>query len=165
MMNEKFVLKKFAECNLKDKFFNSLRDDYDFDAWFLSHPNREAFVYSDSSGIKAFLCLKEDENETIELKGSVLNAEPRMKICTLKLCSDVQGQRLGEGAIGIALWNWQRSQNNQTYLTVFEKQKSLIGLLEKFGFNCIGEKINGEKVFIKDKRTLKYGNRIYHFHL
>lgn len=158
-MKDKFVLTQFSECDITDNFFDSLREDYEgFNNWFNSHPKREAYVFKTDDKIKAFLCIKDDESEEIQLIGKVLPKVSRVKICTLKLSADIEGQRLGEGAIGIALWHWQRSSQKQIYLTIFDKHKNLISLIERFGFINAGRKSNDENVYIKDKTNLRYEN-------
>lgn len=78
-----------------------------------------------------------------------------MKIGTLKISDSFTGQRLGEGAIGLALWEWQRSDYDQVYVTVYPKHDFLIRLIEQFGFVYGGEK-GEERVYYKDKRNLSY---------
>lgn len=154
----KFDVIKFKDCNLNDPFFDSLKNDYNgFADWFKSkaEQGKEALVYFDGNDIKAFINLKYNEVEEIELSDNTLPSENRIKISTLKLSDDIKGQRLGEGAIGYCLWEWQKSKStNQIYITVFEKHKSLILLLEKFGFTKVGINKNGENVYIKDKRNI-----------
>lgn len=158
----KFKWCKFADCNIGDSFFDSLRKDYQgFDAWFTkkSKEGKEAFVYRDEYGIGAFLCLKTDDNEPIELVGETLPALNRLKISTLKLAERVQGIRLGEGAIGIALWHWQQENSDEVYVTVFEKHQYLIDLLNRFGFQNVGlKKDTGECVLIKNKQEIDYSD-------
>lgn len=157
-MLSKFKWCKFGDCNLEDSFFDSLKSDYtEFPAWFEKKiaEGEKAFVFEDNAKIKAFVYLKE-EDEEILLQGCNLPKEKRLKIGTLKLSDDIQGQRLGEGAIGVSLWHWQSIKVNQVYITVFEKHKKLIRMLEQFGFECAGNNVRGEKVYLKDKRYLKY---------
>jgi hypothetical protein len=145
----------FGMCNINDSFFESLKDDYpDFEKWFKkkSEAGEHAFVYTDN-GIQAFLYIKDEEFEEV---CHVLPKAKRMKIGTLKISEGSQGQRLGEGAIGIALWKWQQSEVNEIYVTVFEKHQKLISILESFGFINVGKCPNDECVFVKDKRKLKY---------
>lgn len=157
-MLSKFKSCKFSNCNLDDSFFDSLKNDYaEFPIWFQKKINQDesAFVFEDNNKIKAFVYLKE-EDEEILLVNSKLPIERRLKIGTLKLADDIQGQRLGEGAIGVALWQWQRINVNQVYITVFERHIKLISMLEQFGFKYVGNNLRGEKVYIKDKRALSY---------
>lgn len=73
----------------------------------------------------------------------------------MKISEDSKGYRLGEGAIGLALWQWQRSNLDQIYVTVYSKHESLINILESFGFISGGNK-GEEKVYYKDKKKISY---------
>lgn len=157
-MLKKFNWCKFGQCNLEDTFFDSLKEDYhEFPQWFQKKivSGENAFVFKDGDKIKSFVYLKE-EDEEIPLVAYKLPKEKRLKIGTLKLSDDIQGQRLGEGAIGISLWHWQNLKVDQVYITVFNKHLKLINILEQFGFEYIGNNMRGERVYLKDKRKLKY---------
>jgi len=159
-MPGKFVWKKFAEVNVNDTFFDSLKVDYtEFPNWFQkkSSKNENALVFSDEQGIGAFIYLKR-ENESVELVEQTLPAIPRLKIGTLKLSERIKGIRLGEGAIGISLWYWQKIKYNEVYITVFEKHSDLVNLLCRFGFVCIGKNKRGETVYLKKRSTLDYSD-------
>lgn len=150
----------FNEVSLRDAFFDSLRGDYPgFDEWFAGKgaAGEAALVHRDDEGIGAFVYLKE-ENEAVELEDGALPALPRPKIGTLKVADRAQGERLGEGAIGLALWRWRKIGHAQVYVTVFEKHASLVGMLRKFGFSKVGANVNGELVYVKDKRRLDYSD-------
>lgn len=56
----------------------------------------------------------------------------------MKIAERFRGQRLGEGAIGLVLWKWQKSGTDEIYVTAFDKQDLLISQLEKFGFHKAG---------------------------
>lgn len=160
-MSEKFRKELFKEEDLSDVFFDSLKHDYPrFGEWFRSKAEKNTSVYIvRDDGIKAFLYLKDNENEIIELKdGKVIPSEQRIKIGTLKLSDDIQGLRLGEGSIGLALWHWQQSNMNEIYVTVFDRHEKLILMLKKFGFECRGYNTNGEGVYFKDKRSINKEN-------
>ena len=86
-----------------------------------------------------------------------------MKIGTLKISEGSQGQRLGEGAVGIALWRWQQSGVDEIYVTVFEKHSKLISILDSFGFLLAGKKANGECVYVKDKKKMRYDTAKHSF--
>lgn len=55
----------------------------------------------------------------------------------------------------MALWQWQRSDLDQIYVTVYPKHESLINILESFGFISGGNK-GEEKVYYKDKKKISY---------
>ena len=119
---------RFSDCDLGDPFFDSLKEDYlKFPTWFgkKAEDGTEAYVSIDDGRIQAFVYIKEEHGEAV----GDLPAEDRLKIGTLKICSDFKGQRLGEGGIGLALWEWQRSPYQQIYLTVYPKHDDLIGLI------------------------------------
>lgn len=154
--------KKLSDCNINDQFFDSLKSDYpEFEKWYLNkaYQGKKAFTYSDEKGLGAFVMLKPNEKEVIKLKNDIiLPKRQRLKISTLKLSKRVQGNRLGEGAIGIALWEWLESDDEEIYVTVFDKHEKLIKMLEKFGFEYIGDKLNGEGLYLKSKNHLNFSN-------
>lgn len=165
-MAGKFELQRFSTIDINDTFFDSLKSDYHADEnnigflnWFKkkSDNGSTALVFNDEQGLGAFICLK-DENEIIELKNGLLPAIPRKKISTLLIAERYRGQRLGEGAIGLALWNWQKSKCEEIYVTVFEKYAQLIGQLEMFGFCLAGLNQNGECVYLKSRSNIDYSD-------
>ncbi len=163
-MAGKFAFKKFTDINLDDPFFDELKSDYPgnsystgFAEWFRkkARANATALVFNDEDGLGAFVYLK-SENEPIELTDQTLPASPRIKIGTLRLAPRFRGQRLGEGAIGLALWKWQSTKIDEIYVTVFEKHDVLINLFLRFGFSYIGDNLNGERVYIKNRKTIDF---------
>ncbi len=165
-MAGKFELKRFSEIDLNDCFFDELKCDYPgtasstgFVEWFnkKSRQGKTALVFSDDEGLGAFVSLK-DENEELTLKESVLPKKPRIKISTLRIAKRYRGQRLGEGALGLILWKWQRSGCEEIYVTVFPKHTDLIGQLEKFGFILCGHNKNAECVYIRSKNHIDYSD-------
>lgn len=164
-MEGKFKSKFFNDLDLSDDFFTSLKLDYPgtenstgFISWFekKSKENAKAFVYEDESGIGAFLYLKH-ESEMIKLQdGLLLNAKDRIKIGTLKISNLNRGQRIGEGALGIALWEWQKSNISEIYVTVFPKHAQLVSLLERFGFKKKGVNLDGEYVLVKNRNEIEF---------
>ena len=155
-MPNTFQVKYFADVNLADPFFDSLKADYpEFETWFKGKAEKgnSALAYLDGDRIAAFIYLKE-ENEEIVLQEMTIPAMQRVKIGTLKLDESIRNRRLGEGALGFCLWQWRNSGQQQIYVTVYEKQEALISLLSKFGFSLVGHKENGECVYMKDKTML-----------
>jgi RimJ/RimL family protein N-acetyltransferase len=159
-MAERFVWTKFAQCDLGDSFFDSLKSAYDeFPKWFgkKADVGEEALVATDDEGIVAFVYLKL-ENEAIKLKDGTLPAASRLKIGTFKMAERFQGQRVGEGAMGVALWHWQSARCNEIYATIFDEQQTLISLFERFGFRRIGENDRGEQVYPRSRSQVDYSN-------
>ena len=166
-MDGRFERKSFAEINLDDPFFDSLKQDYGGDSpqsfipWFnrKADEGKKALVFEDANGIGAFINLKAGEDEEIPLdNGTILPRIPRMKISTMKIDDRYRGRRIGEGALGLTLWKWRDSGSNEIYVTVYPKHETLILLLERYGFTLAGKKANGECVYIKDRRHLDFSD-------
>lgn len=157
-MNGKFQWTFFADCDLEDSFFDSLKEDYkEFSTWFKKKASegRRVCIYREDGKILAMLYLK-DETEELELKEKKLESKRRLKIGTLKIDNFVQNQRLGEGALGLSLWYWKRMKADEVYITTFDKQEQLISLLLKFGFEKIGENARGEGIYWRSKKKINY---------
>lgn len=92
----------------------------------------------------------------LELLDKVLPAKERIKIGTLRLAERFRGQRLGEGALGVALWRWQEQEVEEIYVTVFEKHGDLINLFSRFGFLCLGKNYRGECIYLKSRKNINY---------
>ena len=155
-----FRFTKFSKVDIGDSFFDTLKSDYpEFSQWYQKKADEgaTALVFSDDEGLGAFVYLK-SENEPIELAECTLPAISRKKIGTLKLAERFQGQRLGEGALGLALWDWHSTKEQEIYVTVFEKQALLISQLTRFGFNMVGRKNNGECVYLRSRLHVDYGD-------
>lgn len=159
-MAGKFVSAKFSEINLSDPFFNSLKSDYpEFSSWFKrkAEEKREALVFSDDLGLGAFVATK-NECEPLQLKNAIIPAKPRLKITTLYLADRFRGQRLGEGAIGLILWQWQQLNIEEIYVTVFPTHLDVLQQLYRFGFVHIGENNRGEFVLIRSRKSIDYSD-------
>lgn len=149
-------LKRFDEIDLQDRFFDSLREDYDgqkFDQWFKKKGNELAYVFEDKSELKGFLYLKiEDENEPDYLKVTPpLSPKRRMKVGTFKI--ERTGFRLGERFLRIIFDNARKTKVKEIYVTMFEDKrddvKHLKTIMEEWGFFKYGVKTNGESVLVK----------------
>ncbi len=165
-MAGKFELRKFADINLNDSFFDSLKADYPgttnstgFVQWFQKKAaeNKTALVFDDDQGVGAFICIK-PESEAIQLREGLLPKKQRLKISTLRIAERYRGQRLGEGAIGLVLWKWQDLGLDEVYVTVFEKQDLLISQLERYGFTLIGHNLDGECIYLRSRHNVDYSD-------
>lgn len=165
-MAGKFFLKKFADIDIDDVFFDSLKADYPgtanstgFIVWFKkkSDEGATALVFEDEKGVGAFVALKVEEEE-IELQDEILPIKKRIKISTFRIAERYRRQRIGEGAIGLLLWKWQKSGASEIYVTVFDKHSTLISQFEKFGFKKHGFNTNGENVLIKSRSDIDFSN-------
>lgn len=149
-------LKEFADVNLNDSFFDSLREDYEgkkFDDWFKRKGKEKAYVFEDKDGLKGFLYLKvEDESENYSDINPILSSKKRLKVGTFKIEST--GFRLGERFLKIIFDNARNNKVDEIYVTLFEDKrdnvKALKSLMEQWGFQKHGyKKSNGELVLVK----------------
>jgi hypothetical protein len=157
-MEGKFDMKPFSEIDINDTFFDSLKNDYEeFTEWFIrkSKEGRKALVFNDEYGLGAFVAFK-TENEPLVMNKRTLPATNRMKITTLCLSERYRGQRLGEGAIGLMLWEWQKLKLEEIYVTVFKKHDDLIQQLERFGFQLVGFNQRGECIYLRSRKHIDY---------
>lgn len=152
-MNDVIKVQGFSNIDLKDEFFDSLKDDYPgFENWFEKKQTRgaEAFVIYYEKKISGFLYLKE-ENEEDNSISPVFSKMKRLKIGTFKI--DAHGTVLGQRFLRIILTKFVEGNFSEVYVTLFPKQEGLIMLFETFGFKLWGEKDNGELVYYKDIET------------
>lgn len=165
-MAGKFLLKRFADIDLSDSFFDSLKSDYTgnenstgFVEWFnkKAQSGATALVFEDGIGIGAFVALKK-EHEEIQLQDDVLPDTKRIKISTFRIAERFRRQRIGEGAIGLLLWKWQQSDCEEIYVTVFDKHETLILQFEHFGFQNIGKNLNEENVLVKSRKKIDFSD-------
>lgn len=147
MINDVIRKVKFSDLDVKDPFFDSLKKDYDFEKWFLSKQNEDVYIFVDENSLNGFLYLKDEteEDSTITPK---FDFKRRLKIGTFKI--NAHGTVLGQRFLSIALQKMIEDGHDFIYVTVYSKQKPLIDLFEKFGFQLWGTKDNGELIYYKD---------------
>ncbi|MEC0329187.1 hypothetical protein GNQ08_23630 [Paenibacillus macerans] len=149
MSSDVIQLVSFSELDVYDTFFDTLREDYNgFKDWFTrkSFNNEKAYILKDEK-LLGFLYLKEENEEDVTITPMFLKKR-RLKIGTFKI--EAHGTVLGERFIGIILKKMIDESFQETYVTLFDKQKGLIKLFEKFGFIFWGKNKNGELVYVKD---------------
>jgi L-amino acid N-acyltransferase YncA len=159
-MAGEFTWTKFGSCNLEDPFFDSFKKEYaEFSIWFKKKTDagEEALVARDDQGILAFVYLKA-ETEPIKLQDRELPAVSRLKIGTFKMADRFQGQRVGEGAMGVALWRWQELRLEEVYATIFDEHGPLMALFERFGFRNVGLNARGECVYLRSRKHIDYSD-------
>jgi len=150
--------KYFRDINISDEFFNSLKADYkEFTEWFVKKSSKDepVFVLFEDMKLMAFLYLKV-ENDLDEKIEPNLKLKRRLKVGTLKI--DAHGTKLGERFIKKIFDVAIHKKIHEIYVTIFEKHKGLLTLLETFGFYRHGTKStqNGtELVLVKDIYNLK----------
>lgn len=145
--------KHFANINLADPFFDSLKADYaEFSQWFAKKAvaGDAAYVfYDDRDAIDGFLYLKIED-------GAVLDTVPplpvarRVKVGTLKI--NAHGTKLGERFVKKIFDHAILEGVAEVYVTVFAEHVGLIALLSRYGFFSVSTKTtpNGvEQVLVK----------------
>jgi hypothetical protein len=148
----------FGEVDLKSSFFDSFREDYGgeaFDKWFNRKADEDAYVCREADDLVAFLYVKvEGQEEGYRDIRPEFSPKRRLKIGTFKV--DLNGYRLGERFLKIVFDNAVRQRVDQVYVTIFPRridQQRLVNLLEEFGFQHHGKKINSygdEDVYVRD---------------
>lgn len=147
----------FANINLKDPFFDSLRANYDgFDDWFNKKASygAKALVYYNDAALLDFLYVKE-ENEALQLDGVTLPPKKRLKVGTFKIDrrGTNRGERFMKRILDIAIIH----DFQEVYVTMFDDTDELMHLrhfFERYGFVEVGRKphANGrsESVLLRD---------------
>lgn len=152
-------MKKFGELNIRDVFFDSLREDYGgvkFNNWFIKKNTEKAYVFEDDNGLQGFLYLKiENESENYSDINPTLLPKKRLKIGTFKVNST--GLRLGERFLKIIFDNAKNNRVDEIYVTLFENRRSevvrLRDLMVEWGFYKHGIKTSSsESVFVKNMK-------------
>lgn len=146
----------FGNIDINDNFFDSLREDYfDFNKWFASKSDQEAYVCSSDEKVLAFLYLKvENEKESYNDINPVFKPGKRLKIGTFKV--QLNGFKLGERFLKIIFDNAVQQSVTELYVTIFPKrsdQQRLIELITEFGFTRHGtrtSKYGDEEVYVRD---------------
>lgn len=149
------IHKTFAEIDLQDSFFQSLRADYPgFDDWFKGKSNQDAFVQYVDKKLVGFLYLK-IEKECVEDVDPVIHADKILKVGTFKI--DAHGTKMGEQFIKIIMDYASNEKVDVCYVTIYEKHKTLIDLVQQFGFELYGTKGTGkyiENVYLKQMNKI-----------
>lgn len=156
----------FKDLDLKDVFFDSLKESYiEFPEWFeqKSKENERAYVfYNSRRKLDAFIYLKNESKRVSDIK-PLLPKGKILKIGTFKI--NAHGTKLGERLLKKTFDHAINDSYDYIYVTVFEKELPLIRLLNKYGFKKHGLKKthNGtEAVFVKELKTAS-GNVIEDF--
>lgn len=156
-MNANICHKTFADIDINDAFFQSLKEDYpEFVSWFIRKSAQDAFVQYDEYGnISGFLYLKLEE-KVVEDVRPVIRAEKILKVGTFKI--NAHGTKMGEQFVKIIMDYATNEDVDVCYTTIFPKHQTLITLVKSFGFEEYGEKgepLNPEKVFVKSMRKIE----------
>lgn len=135
---------------LDDPIFASLRADYaPFDAWWREKcvkAMRKCWVVMDGETIAGLLVRKDERAGDTDAR---LPGQKILKVCTFKVRPESRGVKLGELLLKQVLWYAQSNRHDVVYLTAYPKQKTLISLLDYYGFVHTYDNSGGEMVFEK----------------
>ena len=144
-------LRYFSEIDLNDKFFDSLKKDYDgFEDWYKRKAVKNELVFvqfDEEKHLQGFLYLKDETDQIDNSIKPVMNYKRRFKVGTFKI--DAHNTRLGERFIKKIMDKGIYEGYEEAYVTIFPKQEPLILLLQKYGFKEYGTK-GKELVLVKD---------------
>lgn len=142
--------KTFAEIDLQDPFFLSLRNDYPgFDDWFKRKKNQDAFVQYENNKIIGFLYLKVEEKIVDDVEPNICENKI-LKVGTFKI--EAHGTKMGEQFIKIIMDYAVNENVDVCYVTIYKKHSALINLVQQYGFELYGikgEGIHKENVYLK----------------
>lgn len=162
MNNNSIKHQLFKEIDINDPFFNSLKDDYPgFEEWFIRKRNQDVYVlYDDKNKLQGFLYLK-NEIGPIKDVDPMIEVNNVLKVGTFKV--NAHGTKMGERFVKIIFDFAIKNNAEMCYVTILPKQRSLIGLMNTFGFKYHGKK-GKENVYIKDMKIIT-GNIEYDYPL
>ncbi|MBU0622895.1 MAG: N-acetyltransferase [Gammaproteobacteria bacterium] len=136
-------------------FFDSLREDYDFDAWFKRNASngRRAWVYWIEPGKLGAICIyARKENDDITGRGDVLPGAS-FKLCTFKVGEGCRGRKVGELFLKAAFKYATENRLENIYIHGNSgKQEILFELLRDFGFSEYG-RYEDDVVYVKPHPT------------
>lgn len=138
--------------DLNDPFFDSLREDYDFNKWFekCCREGRHAWTYFDGPGHPRAICIYKEELTPIVTDENRALPGKALKLCTFKVGPQVRGRKIGELFLKAAFQYAGKNKLEHIYLTMKPgKQPYLQDMLEEYGFYFIGH-YNNDHVFVKD---------------
>lgn len=150
-LGNNFEIKKVFELSYNDKIFDSLKASYNgFDKWWHSIQNRDTYVYFNTDNmINAILIPKIEQNEIIS-ENPPIKKDKILKICTFKVAEHARGLKLGEKLINLAIKYAENNDLAEIYLSHYiEENDYLVNLIEQFGFKHVGNKSDGEAIFVK----------------
>jgi len=135
------------QLNSDDPIWDSFRAEYpQFDAWLAGckRKGRPAWVVDVDNRYAGIAIVKADQDPAEYGRDG-----KTMKLCSLKVCDDFNGNRYGELLLRAVFdYAFENSFEN-IVVTVFPNHWLLIGLLEAFGFNEHSTLATGEQVRLK----------------
>jgi GNAT superfamily N-acetyltransferase len=121
---------------LDSEFFNSLRNNYDFNEWFrkTAQSGRQAWISRSENGQVDAICIyAKQTDETINDDGDRLSGSA-LKLCTFKVSERIRGRKIGELFLKAAFRYATENSCENIFITTRTDQEHLLGLLSDFGF-------------------------------
>lgn len=145
---DNLIWKSMSEINLKDKFFDQLRNNYNhFNEWFKkkADADEKVLTYYKGDNLLDFLYLKKEE-EPLEMEEQTLPKTKRLKVGTFKIerRGTNRGERFMKKILDIAV----QREYSEVYVTMFDDTEDLLHLrhfFEKYGFKEVGHKAHSNK--------------------
>lgn len=141
---------RFKDVDLTDRFFDSLKAQYEeFSDWFARKSAEAAYVIDGKpgEGLRGFLYLKVEIGKILDVHPP-LPAKRRLKVGTLKV--NARGTKLGERIIKRIFDHAILENVSEVYVTVFDTHASLVHLFKRYGFEQKGVKStpNGDELVL-----------------
>jgi L-amino acid N-acyltransferase YncA/rRNA-processing protein FCF1 len=143
------------QLNEKDTIFDSIREDYQsFDEWFSNCKKEGRRVWwitrTDSSYAGVAIFKDNDLLSSYTGKGG--------KLCTFKVSEQSSGNKYGELLLKTIFSYCDLNNYDYIYVTVREKYKQLIAMLENFGFGaCDYQTATEDTIYVKKFKPGKDG--------
>lgn len=156
-MNLEYV--KFKDIDLKDPFFDSLKENYvEFSVWFKKKAEEHAYIFKNNIGLIDGFLYHKIETEAVDDVSPPLVPKRRVKIGTFKI--NAHGTRLGERFIKKSLDYALLENAEEIYVTIFPEHESLIRTFKSYGFNEVAIKstTNGDEHVLIKRMGMLHGD-------
>lgn len=123
---------KGYQIRTSSAIFDSLREDYDFDAWWrdkVCAQHRGVIVLGDPTAPEGIGVLKVENDRPYGFPN------PTLKVCTFKVSDEFRGSKRGELLLKAVISHARRLAVTNMYMEVLPTKVDLLGWLEGFGFD------------------------------
>lgn len=154
----------FADIDLSDPFFNSLKADYkEFPTWFDAKAKSDARAYIvRRNGIQGFLYLKIETGKVADFRPE-LRSGRHLKVGTLKI--NGHGTKLGQRFVKKIFDHAIAESVDDIYVTAFAKHDPLLALLKTYGFeeHATKKSFNGEELVLRKDFSAWRGDVLFDY--
>lgn len=142
-------IKRLYDLNLNDPFFDSFKEDYEFEAWCYRNKDRKCYVSYKGERLDGLLVLKV-EDKLCDFDGihPTLKTKKRLKICTFKV---VRNYLVSKKFLELIFNTIEDYKLDEIYFTIFnndDSKKKLIKYLKEYNFTYHGLKYDKEEVYV-----------------